>query len=62
MGTDHHDDDRVFEMEDALAELRRAVEFFDRVNASSAAEKNAVGRDHWDWLEKAARRAAQLSK
>jgi hypothetical protein len=38
-------------------ELRRAVEFFDRVKAASEDEKIAVGHDHWDRLESAARDA-----
>lgn len=44
----------------ALAELREAIEFFDKVQASSADEKLAVGRDHWDWLEAAARQVAMI--
>jgi hypothetical protein len=46
------------ELELAADECRRAVEFFDRVQSSSGDEKIAVGRDHFDWLERAARRAA----
>lgn len=42
----------------ALADLKRAVVFFDKVKVATQAEKNAVGTDHWDWLEKAARRVA----
>jgi len=45
----------------ALADLRRAVEFFDKVKAGTQAEQIAVGQDHWDWLERAARRVAELS-
>lgn len=47
------------EQEIALADLRRAVEFFDKVKASTGQERAAVGRDHWDWLESAARNAAE---
>lgn len=38
-----------------LAELRDAVAFFDKVRAASADEQIAVGTDHWDRLEAAAR-------
>lgn len=38
-----------------VSELRRAVEFFDKVQAASEGEKIAVGTDHWDWLLNAAR-------
>jgi hypothetical protein len=38
------------------------VQFFDRVKKASDAERIAVGQDHWDWLERAARRVAHLSK
>jgi hypothetical protein len=48
-------------MKAALKDLRRAVQFFDRVKEASLDEKIAVGTDHWDWLEKAARRVANIS-
>lgn len=41
----------------ALDELKRAVDFFDKVQVASDAEKTAVGTDHWDWLLKASRDA-----
>lgn len=45
----------------ALLELKNAIEFFDRVRASSEDERVAVGQDHWNWLENAARKAAALA-
>lgn len=45
----------------ALAELREAVEFLDRVLASSPEERAAVGSDHLNWLERAARQAAEFA-
>ncbi len=55
-------DDEPFAIQAALANLKRAVDFFDRVQASSGDERTAVGIDHYDWLIKAARAAAALSK
>lgn len=46
----------------AIDRLRQAVDFFDRVKASTAAERTAVGRDHWDWLESAARDVVKASQ
>lgn len=37
-------------------ELSQALEFFDNVRAAPEEERIAVGTDHWDWLESAARR------
>lgn len=45
----------------ALVQLKAAVEFFDRVTNSSEDERIAVGNDHWEWLKKAARNAAQFA-
>lgn len=36
-------------------QLVKAVDFFDKVKASSEEEKVAVGTDHWDWLVSAAK-------
>lgn len=48
---------------DPVEDLRDAVAFFDRVKGSSQADKIAVGSDHWDRLEKAARKlVAELPK
>lgn len=44
----------------AVREAADAVDFFDRVKASSQAEQIAVGRDHWDRLEAAIRAVAAL--
>ena len=41
--------------ESAVQDVHRAVEFLDKVRNASAEEKAAVGTDHWDWLERAAR-------
>jgi len=46
------------DLEQALAGLRGAVEFFDKVELSSTDERAAVGRGHWDWLCRAAREVA----
>lgn len=46
----------------ALADLTRAIEFFDLVKTSTAAEKAAVGSDHWDWLQRAAREVVAAAK
>lgn len=48
-------------LEAALDDLKRALAFFDKVKVSTEAEKTAVGTDHWEWLEKAARRVAQMT-
>lgn len=44
----------------AVEEVADAVDFFDRVKASTQAEQIAVGRDHWNRLEAAARAVAAL--
>ena len=44
--------------EDAVAELRRALIFFDTVMASPMEERIAVGTDHVEWVESAARQVA----
>lgn len=41
--------------DDAIDNLKRALDFYDRVNASSPDDKAAVGQDHWEWLERASR-------
>ena len=46
---------------DASRELARALDFYDRVQASSEDERIAVGRDHYDWVFRAARKAASAS-
>lgn len=42
----------------AIADLKRAVEFFDKVQVASDAERIAVGSDHWDWIKSAAKNVA----
>jgi len=49
------------ELKRALIQLGNAVEFFDKVKASSPDERIAVGTDHHAWLEKAAREVVQHS-
>lgn len=44
----------------AAEEVADAVDFFDRVKAATQDEQIAVGRDHWNRLEAAARRLAAL--
>jgi hypothetical protein len=39
----------------AIADLRSAVEFFDKVKGAASEEKIAVGQDHWKRFEQAAR-------
>jgi hypothetical protein len=50
----------TYEQEQAIQEIKNAIRFLDRVNNSSEDEKIAVGRDHWDWLETAARKVDEL--
>jgi hypothetical protein len=42
----------------AVKNIAVAVAFFDKTRAASAAERIAVGTDHWEWLESAARNVA----
>lgn len=58
------DDCMKTELELAVGNLRSALDFLDRVQASTGDERTAVGTDHWDWLEKAARRvvAAEVTE
>jgi hypothetical protein len=46
---------------DACKELTRALNFYDRVQASSEDERIAVGRDHYDWVFRAARTVSSES-
>lgn len=47
---------KVDELLEKQDNLRKALEFFDRVkNSSSENERIAVGTDHYDWLISAAR-------
>lgn len=39
----------------AIEQVRAAVAFFDQVKTATPDEKIAVGSDHWEWLELAAR-------
>jgi hypothetical protein len=45
-----------------IKELAAAVEFYDRVLASTLDAKIAVGQDHHNWIMSAARKAAELKK
>lgn len=42
-----------------LAELRNALDFLDRVRKATLDEQIAVGTDHWERLEAAARRIVE---
>ena len=53
--------ERERELEGALREARDAVDFFDRVKASTQDEQIAVGRDHWNRMEAALRAVAVLT-
>lgn len=46
------------EAERAQNNLRKALAFFDRVEATVGDERTALGTDHIRWLERAARRMA----
>ena len=39
----------------AVRELKHALDFFDRAQSASEDERIAVGRDHYDWVFKAAK-------
>ena len=54
-------EDASDERANALKDCAEAVAFFDQVKRASPAEQVAVGSDHWNWLEKACRRAAALA-
>lgn len=47
------------EKEDAIKELADALDFFDRVVASSTEERIAVGQDHWNWILSAVRKVVE---
>ncbi len=49
-------------IEKALENAKAAVEFFDKVQASSSDERIAVGRDHVDWILTACRACGVLAK
>ena len=40
----------------AITELAEAIDFMDRVRTASEDDRIAVGSDHWNWLESAARK------
>lgn len=42
------------DLQEAIASLKNALEFCDRVITSSPDEQRAVGNDHWEWLRVAA--------
>lgn len=46
----------VSKRQGAINELREAITFFDRVKVAPENERIAVGQDHWNWLEAAARK------
>lgn len=48
--------------EEAIKDLREAVEFLDKVRGATITDQIAAGTDHWDWLERAARRIAEMDK
>ena len=49
------------ELSAALAELKKSVEFYEKINTATEAEKIAVGQDHYDWLICSAQKVALLS-
>lgn len=46
----------------AMEEVCEAADFYDRVMASSASEKAAVGNDHIDWMIRAGIRLRDARK
>lgn len=52
---------QVIKTEDAVEELQKALEFFDKINKASVDEQMAVGKDHYDWLESAARKVIAIT-
>ncbi len=56
-----HSEVRSDALLDASRELARALDFYDRVQTSSEDERIAVGRDHYDWVFRAARKVASAS-
>lgn len=48
-------DGSTAKLDAALNDLENAVEFFNKVQAATLEEKQAVGSDHYDWLVSAAR-------
>lgn len=53
--------DMAAKLEAFVENARAGIDFFDRIKDLPADERIAVGTDHWDWIEKIARRAADLS-
>lgn len=45
----------------AIADLKNALAFFDKVQGGLADDAVAVGTDHFNWLEKAARKVVELN-
>ncbi len=45
----------------AITDLKNALAFFDQVQGGTADDAVAVGTDHFDWLEKAARKVVELN-
>ncbi|WP_338853996.1 hypothetical protein WE348_20425 (plasmid) [Alteromonas macleodii] len=45
----------------AITDLKNALAFFDKVQSGSADDAVAVGTDHYNWLEKAARKVVELN-
>lgn len=45
----------------AIADLKNALLFFDQVQGGSPDDIVAVGKDHYDWLERAARRVVEVN-
>lgn len=50
------------ELADLLNDLKKAINFFKKVEASSKTEKIAVGNDHYVWMKKSAFRLADKWK
>jgi hypothetical protein len=55
-------EEQIQKMYAVIKELAAAVEFYDRVLASTLDAKIAVGQDHHNWIMSAARKAAELKK
>ena len=57
----NYDDVKEAEQRSAIADLKNALAFFDKVQGSSADDAVSVGTDHYNWLEKASRKVVELN-
>lgn len=48
------------ELQKAIAELEKALQFYDQVSRATEDERIAVGRDHHDWIMDCCRKIVTL--